>query len=1124
MNTPTIPIRVKPISQSLDYILEHSCSVARFGDGEMDIIAGHSIPYQDYDPQLASELKEILGLESNQHFMVCLSDVFENRERYTDACNHFWEGHLQHYQDYYRQICKAPWYGSTFISRPYMDLADKSLSATYFQSLKQIWTDKDILIVEGKTSRSGVGNDLFQEAKSIQRIICPSKNAYSQIEDILAAIQTYGQDKLVLLMLGPTAKVLAYRLSKTGMQAIDIGHIDSEYEWFTMQAQTKIKLQHKHTAEHNFDQDIIFTEDQEYLQQIVLDLTGEVLPALQESKTLDIAFSVNNRYAQYLGATILSILAHHPKEEVRVHILYKEIAQSILQDLDNLAQQTPNLELHFHLLEDQQFSAIPIRTEQFPFESFSRFLLPELLADLDRILYLDVDILVHGNLMELFQTDLEGYALGAVVEADIFKYYQWYLDSLGFAATDAYFSSGVLLMDLDKMRQDGATNQLIAMALEKAHDYKFPDQDILNLYYKGNFKQLSPAYNYTDVRKQNRELATDEIIIEHFNGDIKAWHAITKIPDYLQDSALTYQDYQTQFLTMQDKPLVSIILPIREDSPHLKGCLETISEQTYRNLEVLLLQDRPYGHSQDLADRYQRDLRIKLLTLDRQNTSLEQAGIKWANGDYLAFVRQTDWLDLEYVECLLTSLTEKDCQIAQTSFAVFDEEQQNYLFYSEEFPQGTIMESKEVLQSLYGMIWFEKEGHETLFGKLFHAQIFSPIFHRQSLNNTKLAYLAYLTAEKVVISRHKLYVRRFKEKAENLAILNNKVDDLAYLFTLLCNHQLLTVDFTDYYKEQVQQLTEKMRRQYTENLNSCSSLSTPQETVTLLVNAWKTRESSLRNCLDSIFNQDYPYIDVVVLMSDKQSELEDILAPYLINNRHVTVIKKEFSNKIEAYQVGLTQIKSSYFSMIEAEDWLDKTHISSLYHQLVEENALIASTAFTLFEENDGIYKIFEVDIATGSRTSSYLLENLFGLKWYETFRHTHLDGKLYHSSILQKAGALANYQSEDLLACLFYLVGESVAFVNNRTYVKRNVSIVQPTFETEGGILQRMKELNQFASYMALCNLSLIHYKEFYKQELYSLLVTTQKLEKEELATKIEAKLNELQFLEQLPHHKPFY
>ncbi|MHC3755810.1 glycosyltransferase [Streptococcus suis] len=524
---------------------------------------------------------------------------------------------------------------------------------------------------------------------------------------------------------------------------------------------------------------------------------------------MDIAFSVNNRYAQYLGATILSILAHHPKEEVRVHILYKEIAQSILQYLDNLARQTPNLELHFHLLEDQQFSAIPIRTEQFPIESFSRFLLPELLVDLKRILYLDVDILVHGNLMELFQTDLEEYELGAIVEADIFKYYQWYLDSLGFGPNDAYFSSGVLLMDLDKMRQNGTTNQLIAIALEKARDYKFPDQDILNTYYKGQFKQLSPAYNYTDVRKQNRELTADEIVIEHFNGDIKAWHAITKIPDYLKASALTYQDYQAAFIALQNKPVVSIIIPISEESPYLQACLESISVQTYRELEILLVQNKAYSHSQALMEAYQKDSRFHLLTLDTEVVSLEQAGIRKAKGDYLTFVRQTDWLDLEYIECLLTSLTEKDCQIAQTSFTVFNEEQQNYLFYSEEFPIGTVIKSKELLQCLHSLIWFEKEGHENLFGKLFQAKVFTQLFHRQTLSNQKLANLAYLSADTVVVSRHKLYVRRFKEKAENLEILNNRVDDLAYLFTLLANNQLLTVDFMDHYKEQVQLLAKE---------------------------------------------------------------------------------------------------------------------------------------------------------------------------------------------------------------------------------------------------------------------------------------------------------------------------
>ncbi|HFR3186326.1 TPA: glycosyltransferase family 2 protein [Streptococcus suis] len=255
--------------------------------------------------------------------------------------------------------------------------------------------------------------------------------------------------------------------------------------------------------------------------------------------------------------------------------------------------------------------------------------------------------------------------------------------------------------------------------------------------------------------------------------------------------------------------MVSIIIPIGEESPYLQACLESISVQTYRELEILLVQNKAYSHSQALMEAYQKDSRFHLLTVDTEVTTLDQAGIRKANGDYLTFVRQTDWLDLEYIECLLTSLTEKDCQIAQTSFTVFDEEQQNYLFYSEEFPIGTVIKSKELLQCLHSLIWFEKEGHENLFGKLFQAQVFTQLFHRQTLSNQKLANLAYLSADTVVVSRHKLYVRRFKEKAENLEILNNRVDDLAYLFTLLANNQLLTVDFMDYYKEQAQLLAKE---------------------------------------------------------------------------------------------------------------------------------------------------------------------------------------------------------------------------------------------------------------------------------------------------------------------------
>lgn len=262
-------IKVLGILDTLNYILAHNSSVARFGDGEMDIITGHSIPYQDYDENLANELKEIISSESNESLVICLSDVFEGLDRYNQSAVDFWKQHLNNNYIYYKSLCKAPWYGSTFISRPYMDLVDKSLSNMYFKNIKNLWDKRDILIVEGVNSRSGVGNDLFDNANSVERIICPSKNAYSKIDEIELLIEKHAENKLVLLILGPTAKVLAKRLSIKKIQAIDMGHIDSEYEWFKMKATTKVKLDHKHTAEHNFDENITFIEDDTYNSQIV---------------------------------------------------------------------------------------------------------------------------------------------------------------------------------------------------------------------------------------------------------------------------------------------------------------------------------------------------------------------------------------------------------------------------------------------------------------------------------------------------------------------------------------------------------------------------------------------------------------------------------------------------------------------------------------------------------------------------------------------------------------------------------------------------------------------------------------------------------------------------------------
>lgn len=303
----TLPqIEVRSIAWSIDYIKQHQASVVRFGDGEIDLIMGRSIPYQSYDKDLALELLEILETPSSPKLMVCMPDVFEHLERYNSNAQRFWENHFEQFADFYKEHCHSSWYGSTFLSRPYIDWVDKSQAQANIEKLRSLWQDKDLLIVEGETSRSGVGNDLFDNSKSIKRIIGPSKNAYQDLDWIYDKVMEHSANRLVLVMLGPTAKVLVKRLADSGIQAIDLGHIDSEYEWYQMKATHKVKLAHKHTAEFNYDEDIAFDEDTNYLSQIVAHIKDKEKKPMTSEK-ISIIVPVYNA-ENYLRRCIDSIL------------------------------------------------------------------------------------------------------------------------------------------------------------------------------------------------------------------------------------------------------------------------------------------------------------------------------------------------------------------------------------------------------------------------------------------------------------------------------------------------------------------------------------------------------------------------------------------------------------------------------------------------------------------------------------------------------------------------------------------------------------------------------------------------------------------------------------------------
>ncbi len=241
--------RIKSIEETIKEMIEKKCSVSRYGDGELDIMAGRSIPFQTYNVELAEKMQYILHVE-DKNFLVCLPIAFDRSCNLTPKAKKYWKDNIRkNIKTWHRLLKKRKIYYNTSMTRPYIDFLDKNNAREIFKLIKKLWDNRDVLFVEGEKSRLGVGNDLFDNAKSIRRILCPTNNAFSYYEEIINCVKRFEKETLVLIALGPTATIMAYELYKEGYQACDIGHIDIEYEWFLMGATSKVAIHDKYTNE-----------------------------------------------------------------------------------------------------------------------------------------------------------------------------------------------------------------------------------------------------------------------------------------------------------------------------------------------------------------------------------------------------------------------------------------------------------------------------------------------------------------------------------------------------------------------------------------------------------------------------------------------------------------------------------------------------------------------------------------------------------------------------------------------------------------------------------------------------------------------------------------------------------
>lgn len=163
---------------------------------------------------------------------------------------------------------------------------------------------------------------------------------------------------------------------------------------------------------------------------------------------------------------------------------------------------------------------------------------------------------------------------------------------------------------------------------------------------------------------------------------------------------------------------ISVIVPVYKVEPYLRKCLDSIINQTYRNLEIILVDDGSPDNCGRICDEYaERDNRIQVIhQMNEGLSSARNAGLEQSNGTYIGFVDSDDWIDPNFFECLFRCLSTAETDIAQCMISVEKNNHSQQIGYD----QKIRMNREEALKELL----IEKRTTNNVWNKLFHRKLF----------------------------------------------------------------------------------------------------------------------------------------------------------------------------------------------------------------------------------------------------------------------------------------------------------------------------------------------------------------------------------------------------------------
>lgn len=209
-------------------------------------------------------------------------------------------------------------------------------------------------------------------------------------------------------------------------------------------------------------------------------------------ETINVLYASDNNFSAVLGTALYSLFEHNKDNEIQVYVISQQITQ---ENKTRLRQVGTEFCRAVTIIEQPDLESIlgkSIDVQRYSLSMFSRLIADSLLPDeVERVLYLDCDTIIQGNILPLWSTDLHGNTIGAVDDMRTFRYCR----NLGMKRTSHYINSGVLLIDIKKYRELKWQKRMLD-AIAKYDTYlEFPDNDLICKLMQDEIQLLPPRYN-----------------------------------------------------------------------------------------------------------------------------------------------------------------------------------------------------------------------------------------------------------------------------------------------------------------------------------------------------------------------------------------------------------------------------------------------------------------------------------------------------------------------------------------------------------------------------------------------------------------------------------------------------